>query len=225
MIEIVPPQLYSAFKSELLEMHRMRYEIFKERLDWEVPARNGMERDEFDDLSPTYFLAFDDDDDSLIGLWRLLPTTGPTMIGTTFAQLLDGHPLPSRPDFWEVSRLAIKVDSVELRSLRTLHSLNRTTFEMFCALIEFCLAEGIREVASVHDVVIARLLRRAGLIPYWQGNYHRIGKSRAVAGYFHATPELLDDVKHRGGIMSSVVQSSQWHLTAPSRTATTPLHV
>ena len=158
MIEIIPPHLYSVFKSELLEMHRMRYEVFKERLDWEVPAKNGIERDEFDDLSPTYFLAFDEEDESLVGLWRLLPTTGPTMIGTTFVQLLNGHPLPTRPDVWECSRLAIKFDSVELRSL---HSLNRTTFEMFCALIEFCLSEGISEIVSVYDVIIACCAVRA----------------------------------------------------------------
>jgi acyl homoserine lactone synthase len=37
-------------------MHALRYEVFRERLQWDVPCHDGRERDRFDALDPTYML-------------------------------------------------------------------------------------------------------------------------------------------------------------------------
>lgn len=187
----------------------MRYRVFKERLDWDVPVHAGLERDEFDDMDPTYILAFNGDD--VVGSWRLLPTTGPTMVGSVFSELLDGQRLPSRPDVWECSRFAVDCDRGRTDSLC---SVSNITCQIFCGLIEFCISERVREIVSVYDIGIARMLPRIGCLPHWQGRFQRIGKSKAVAGRFYATPELLEVVQQRVGIEGPVLRSSRLPLAA-----------
>ena len=74
-------------------MHRLRYRVFKERLDWDVQVSGDMEIDEFDALHPAYLLQRATDG-RIQGCVRLLPSTGPTMLRDTFPVLLDGAPPP-----------------------------------------------------------------------------------------------------------------------------------
>jgi N-acyl-L-homoserine lactone synthetase len=208
MIAIVPPRLYGAYKNELLEMHRQRCRVFRDRLGWDVPVRNGLERDEYDDLRPTYLLAFDDEQD-LAGSWRMLPTTGPNMLANTFPQLLDGEVMPSAPDVWECSRFA--VDSARGRT-ESLASMNRFTSEIICGLIEHSLSRGIREIITVCDILVARVLPRFGADPYWKGTFHPIGNTRALAVKFCIDEALLAKVKQRGNIVGSVLSTPPWKL-------------
>ena len=45
--------------ANLSEIFRIRHDVFKVRLDWNVVVHDGMERDHFDDLAPTYLFAQD----------------------------------------------------------------------------------------------------------------------------------------------------------------------
>lgn len=206
MIAIVPPRLYGVYQNDLLEMHRQRCRVFRDRLGWDVPVRNGMERDEYDDLRPTYLLAFDDDQ-GLAGSWRMLPTTGPNMLANTFPQLLDGQPTPAAPDIWECSRFAVDSPRGQTESLA---SMNRFTSEIICGLIEYSLSQGIREIVTVCDILVARVLPRFGADPYWKGIFHPVGKTRALAVKFRINDALLRKVKERGNIVGSVLCTPPW---------------
>src|SRR3546814_7307256 len=94
MIQLITPDRYGEFAHDLAEMYRLRYRVFKERLDWDVQVSGGMEMDEFDALHPAYLLQRRDSG-RIRGCVRLLPSTGPTMLGKTFAALLDGAPPPA----------------------------------------------------------------------------------------------------------------------------------
>src|SRR3546814_3773393 len=63
-----------------------------------------MGMDEFDALHLAYLLQRRDSG-RIRGCVRLLPSTGPTMLGKTFAALLDGAPPPADSAVWESSRL------------------------------------------------------------------------------------------------------------------------
>lgn len=89
--------------SELaMGMHRLRGRVFKERLDWDVSVRDGLEIDQYDTFKPTYLLALEKSD--VVGCVRLLPTTGRNMLADTFPVLLDGNPAPRAARIWESSR-------------------------------------------------------------------------------------------------------------------------
>lgn len=89
MIQLITFDRYGEFLDQLAEMHRLRYRVSKQRLDWDVQTSSDMEIDEFDALGPCYLLQRSADG-AVTGFVRLLPTTGPTMLHYTFGALLDG---------------------------------------------------------------------------------------------------------------------------------------
>ncbi|WSG93223.1 acyl-homoserine-lactone synthase (plasmid) [Rhizobium beringeri] len=94
-------------------------------------------RDQFDEIEPTYILALSDrDSDVVIGCARLLPTTGPTMLGQVFPQLLSTGPLGAHPLMIESSRFC--VDTACPREAGE-GALRDVTFGMFAGVLEWCL--------------------------------------------------------------------------------------
>lgn len=203
MIDCLTPADWHGRNHLLQDMHQLRCRVFKGRLDWEVSDENGFEWDTFDTLDPIYLLAHDDND-RLVGTWRMLPTTGPYMLRDVFPVLLDGTPAPASPTIWEGSRFAVDCDYVGRSGLG---AVSKVTSEIFCAVIELCLAHGVEEVVTVYDARIARLLPRIGCAPKWRSKVHRIGKTLTMAGRFDVNETVLERVRERGGIEGPVIRS------------------
>lgn len=208
MIDVITPEMYEGSRSLLSEMFRLRYRVFCERLEWEVHTKDGEERDEFDELGPTYFLARDLTG-HLTGAWRILPTTGPNMLRDTFPQLLEGQPVPVGDHVWEASRFAVDCGEGRCDSLAAISSV---TNELFCGLVEYCLEMGIRKIVTVYDIRVARLLPRIGCYPIWKTRPQRVGKTLALAGGFESSHTVLTELRDAGGITGSVIQSAPWNV-------------
>ena len=106
-IRIAPRKDFES--KELWEMYKLRARIFKDRMGWDIPILSGMEIDGYDALDP-YYMMIRDQENSLKGCWRALPTEGPYMLKDTFPELLHGAEAPSHPKVWELSRFAIEAD-------------------------------------------------------------------------------------------------------------------
>lgn len=192
------------------EMYRLRHRVFKERLGWDVDSANGLEIDQFDSERARYLLAYDDNE-NLSGTWRLLPTTGAYMLRDVFPQLLEGRPAPCSSMIWETSRFA--VDSVPGAGGGDdlgLNSPQQITRELFMGLVEFCIHNGVKQVYTVYDIRIARLLPRIGCRPFWQSRPQRVGKTTAIAGAFDTTSEVLERIRELAGIRHSVIRLAPW---------------
>lgn len=168
-------------KETLNAMFRFRHKVFYERLGWEVPIQNGIERDSYDELDPVYLVAKNQCGE-VEGCWRLLPTTGPYMLKDTFAQLLHGHEAPQDPTIWEMSRLAVLPSSSREHVQVTL---NAITFDLIRAVYEFSITNNIRQYVLVTSVAVERLLTRVGFPIHRLGNHkpQYIGKVLTVACY------------------------------------------
>jgi acyl homoserine lactone synthase len=149
---------YGEFHEDLTEMHRLRYRVFKERLDWEVETAGDMEVESFDALLPSYLL-LKGQSGSVTGCVRLLPSTEPTMLRDTFPDLLDGSTAPSRGDIWESSRFALD-DHKDAPAGE--HAVASPTYALFAGMVEFGLAHGLQKIVTVTDARMERILRRAG---------------------------------------------------------------
>jgi acyl homoserine lactone synthase len=99
MLQLITALSHAEFADDLAEMHRLRYRVFKERLDWDVRVTDGMEIDDFDALHPTYLLQRDRDN-HVCGCVRLLPTAGPNMLRDIFPALLQDEAIPSDIEIW-----------------------------------------------------------------------------------------------------------------------------
>lgn len=126
MMQLITADYYSNFIDAVTEMHRLRYRMFKERLDWDVQFSGDMEIDEFDALHPAYLIQRASDN-RVQGCVRLLPSTGPTMLRDTFPVLLDGAPAPISPAIWESSRFALDLQSDTPKGTRGLRSASSPT--------------------------------------------------------------------------------------------------
>ncbi len=159
-------------------MFKLRHEVFKQRLDWEVGSQNGRERDMFDDLDPVYIVC--EDEGEVLGTWRLLPTTKPYMLKDVFPELLYGQAAPEAPDVWEISRFAVSKRVVGNDSLGTIKRVTNLLLEQ---LFTFAAHRDIRQIVAVADVRFERILKRSGLLTHRYGPPLQIGVTRAISGY------------------------------------------
>lgn len=187
------------FHQEIEEMHRLRYRVFKGRLEWNVTCRDGMEFDQYDDLNPTYLLARGHEG-AVEGCIRMLPTEGPNMLRDTFPQLLNGAEAPCDPRIWESSRFALDINHGNQG-----RAISRSTAMLFAGVIEFGLAKGLNGIVTVTDLRVERILKRSGWPLERIGNPTPIGNTTAVAGYLPTTWETLDSVRKHGNLTGPVL--------------------
>lgn len=159
---------------ELWEMYRLRAKVFKERMGWDIPVLNGMEIDSYDELDPHY-LMIKENNQSVRGCWRLLPTEGPYMLRDTFPELLNGHAAPADAKTWELSRFAIETDGGEGFGFTNL------ALESMRSLFLFGERMGIERYVAVTTTAIERMMRRAGIVIERFGPPLQIGVEKTVA--------------------------------------------
>src|SRR5580700_8739794 len=92
------------------QVYGMRYKVFHERLGWDVRCRDGKEQDQYDDFRSTYVIAHDEQD-QVLGTWRLRSTAAAYMLKDVFPQLLGNEPPPCSDHVWEITRFAIDAQS------------------------------------------------------------------------------------------------------------------
>lgn len=196
MIQLITPPSYGEFSHTLVEMHRLRYRVFKLRMAWDVQTSGDMEIDEFDALHPAYLTQVSEGG-QVQGSVRLLPTLGPTMLRDTFPALLEGQPAPSTPLIWESSRFAIDVAADAPKGD---HGITCAAYELFAAMVEFGLSRRLTDIVTVTDVRMERILRRAGWPLRRVGNPSTIGNTLAVAGYLAISGQILAHLRKAGGL-------------------------
>ena len=183
-------------------MHRLRGRVFKERLDWDVSVSNGLEIDQYDAFKSTYLLALEQSE--LVGCVRLLPTTGRNMLADTFPVLLDGHAAPKAVRIWESSRFCVDTKNV---ATSVENGLREATFLLFAAMIEWGQERDLQAIATVTDLRMERILRRAGWHLDRLGTPRQIGVTKAVAGLLPITNDALGASRAAGKISGRAIDA------------------
>jgi N-acyl-L-homoserine lactone synthetase len=191
---------YGANLSLLMGMHRLRRKVFKDRLDWSVSTTGDLEMDRYDTLDATYLVVADRS--AVLGCVRMLPTTGPNMLANTFPELLDGGAAPCSDLIAESSRFCV---DTELTDTTTDGGLRQATFMLFAAMLEWGDARGLSSIATVTDLRMERILRRAGWTLQRLGAPQRIGATVALAGLLPIEQGALDAIRRNGGLTGPVL--------------------
>ena len=147
------------------EVARYRYDVFVGRLGWDLPCAPGYDQDQFDVAEAVHVVA-NDDADRILGYARLLPTTGPYLLGSLFPELLGGQQPPSDPSIWELSRYtatdtrpgvaASRHAEVVVGKLVLLEAI-RAAVQRGAGSIVFCTTVAIERLAMRWGVDIRRL--------------------------------------------------------------------
>jgi acyl homoserine lactone synthase len=96
-------------KEELTQAYRLRHRVFAENLRWVPQTEDGQEMDMYDLWAVT--VGVFGRDGVLLGMARLLPSTGEFMLGNEFGALLPrDYVLRKEQDTAEITRLAVNPD-------------------------------------------------------------------------------------------------------------------
>lgn len=183
----------STSENDLEAMFRLRYEVFHEKLGWDVQASNGLERDHYDDLEQVTYIMGKTAEGSIDACWRLLPTTGPYMLKDTFAQLLHGQKAPEAVDTWELSRFAVATS----RTATDNAAFGPISMALMKESARFAHERGITRYVTVTTPPMERMLRQQGLHVYRMGPSVRIGVAVAVALVIEVDHQTLQAVGYR----------------------------
>lgn len=128
----------------LRSMYAARKSVFVDLLGWDVPVLEGQyEIDQFDGPQTLYLIAAEPDGTHL-GSMRLLPTSGPTLLGDIFDFLCEAGP-PASQAVWEISRFCLSRD---LRAAQRRQVRNR----LVTMAARFALDNGIERYCCVADM-------------------------------------------------------------------------
>lgn len=207
MIKLIQGSAAPSNRQLFEQMYRMRARVFGERLGWDVTVVDGQERDEFDDCNPLYGIALSTCGRDVVGCFRLLQTTGPTMLGSVFRELLPPDLSIRSPLVWESTRFC--VDTERAHELGD-HGLNNLTGRLLGAVYETGMLAGLSHIVTVIDVRMERVMRRAGCPMERLAPPKRIGNVDTLAALVPTDKEAVRSIHERNGIQEWSLDRDQF---------------
>jgi acyl homoserine lactone synthase len=204
MIEIM--QSGQAGKTlSLIEMHRLRKMIFKDRMEWDIEISNdGLEIDDYDLPEAVYFLVRDEQRRA-VGTWRILPSGSPSMIRNLWPKFLEDLAMPQTPYIWEASRFG--VHAYETEDYRHTHQVSHVTVKLIWALIKTCLIADITHIYTLYNPQVGRSVKRIGFIPEIVSKTLPIDGKPAIVGRFRMDEEALSRIETITGYKGSLSEN------------------
>lgn len=197
MIEII--QAGQGGKTDsLIEMHRVRKFIFKDRMGWDLDISNeGLEVDNYD-LPETVYILARDHRKRVSGVWRMLPSTSPSMIRDLWPDFLDDFPMPQNFQTWEVSRFG--VHSYEKDRRKSVLNFNDITAKLITGLVTVCNMAGIRDIYTMYNPQVGRAVSRTGFVASETSLEIPVEGKASVVGRFRTDKRMLEDVQMKTGV-------------------------
>lgn len=195
MVVVVTAAARARYADLLADMHRHRRRVFIDRFGWELPVtEDGLEVDQFDTEAAVYLLALGPDQ-RLIGSLRLLPSTGPHLLGDIFPRLCDAG-VPRGDGVWEVSRFCTDPDLKDPRLARKL---------LLVALVEFALLHEVFRFTCVTHLLGLQQLVGIGWDARPLGLPQADGEDMIGALAIDITPETLGLLRRQAGFSGPVL--------------------
>ena len=158
------------------DIFKLRKRIFVDQYDWDVPARDGLETDEFDGGQTLYCAQFRNGE--LIGSFRAIRTDRPYMARDKFPFLAQTTDYPTRVDAYEITRFGV-VNSV---------GQHEDALALYSAMFWFAHTRSAASLVAIADLTYERFLRTLGVRTARYGEPRVVGQTRggtpieAVAG-------------------------------------------
>jgi len=199
MIHIVTAENHKLYEKELVEHHRIRYDIYVRENQWKnLKVDDGHESDQFDNDDTIYLLAIEDG--HVVGGSRFVPTIKPHLLSEVFPSLAEVRGVPRSPDIFEWTRLFAVAEKRDRNA-----PAGSVTGKILCGGLEFLLGE---EATGFTLVTEAWWLARTHS---WGWKLSPLGMPALidgewlVASFVPTDQETLRATRHRYGIEESVI--------------------
>src|SRR6516165_4236970 len=189
MIVVIEQYNAGNYAHLLDQMFRLRARVFHDRLKWDVRVEDGRERDKYDDEGPVYIIYADEAGQRVKGSLRLLPTTGPTVLGDIFADTLPDAIGLSAPTIWECTRFCVEDGGSTHRQLVA-------SGILIAALGDVAIKAEIESVLGNFDSTMLRLYRRIGCEVEVLGSTRRYGRP-VYLGLFPISEPIIGRIKKK----------------------------
>lgn len=147
------------YADALEQQFRLRHQIFVDELGWGALRRSdGREVDQFDTDHSIYLLGIEQGDRVVAGT-RLGPTLEPHLLADVFPHAAAQRGVPLAPDIYDWTRIFV------VPSRRGENRPCRAAGTIKAAVLEYCLAQGIRQVTGLGEPYWIPALTKLGWKP------------------------------------------------------------
>ncbi|MCL9773843.1 acyl-homoserine-lactone synthase [Vibrio methylphosphonaticus] len=161
-------------EKQKMEMHRLRYDVFIERLQWSIETQGQLDIDEYDRPDSKYIII--EYGNKVAACWRLLQTNGVYMLNNTFPDLLQGEVFNDK-SIVELTRFAVDREIAKQAS-----HINFTSM-LFYLVVQYAIEQGYSEYVTLTSTGIERIMRKIGIpsCRIGDGKVHLLDTTRSVA--------------------------------------------
>lgn len=157
------------------KLFRARYETFVVNRCWSLPARNGLEIDQYDTDQAVYFIDIDETG-HLQGAVRLTPTLSASLTADYYPHLSDGGTALRDPFVYEGTRYIATPREKTPKNNRIVKA------RILGAMTEWAWAFGVRHVQTVIDAALLRSFQKVNSQTIALGAAHPYGGGKGVPG-------------------------------------------
>ena len=149
MAEVIRFEDRQAYADTLQDMYEQRYDVFVNRMGWDIPGiEPNYDKDAFDTDETLYLIERHPNTGEVVASARFNPTTSPYMLSKVFKRYCQFEPIPRAPEIWELSRLVYDWKRLSRDELADL----RPRFRL--AMIECCVNEGIDAIVWLSSLQV-----------------------------------------------------------------------
>jgi acyl-homoserine lactone synthase len=207
MLHVVTSENRHLYADQLEQSFRLRYQVFVKERKWQNLTRpDERDIDQFDDDNAINLLAIEGDEQKVVGGSRLVPTTGPYLLPDVFPSLAT-LPIPRGPNVFEWGRLYVAPARREGHGMRRT-ALSRTSCLIMAGVVEYCLEEGIDQLAVVSEMYLLPRFMQLGLHPKPLGLPETIEGVATLAYTLKPSDAALHNIKVIHGFDGPVVKKN-----------------
>lgn len=195
VLTLISPETRKYHQSDLIEMHQMRFEVFCQKMKWNLPSINGLEIDQFDHNCAYYLLYRPSESQPIHSSIRIIPTTSPNLTTDIFGNMIKQKKyVKSIPSRWEISRFAI---NPSFDAKKHYSEIRIGTSMISLGLLEFGLGKNISEYITISMPHIERVLRMLGWPLHRIGEETTVDNTIAIPGYLEVSQDNLEILKNK----------------------------
>lgn len=190
-VHVVTSKNRHLFTDRLDEYFHWRYQIYVKAKGWCAENASEREVDQFDHDDAFYLLGYQNG--RFCSGTRLMPSSGPTLLRDVFPHLAAMKGLPNAPEWADWTRM-FTVPGARGSG----HS--GVTGAMCCAVMEYCVSEGIRWVGGVQEAYWLPRWADFGWEVQALGLPEVIAGSSTLAAFMRVSEQGLEDARAATGV-------------------------
>lgn len=198
MFTLIQADHHNQQASLLKATFKLRKKVFFDQLNWDVPVAGDQEFDEYDNDKAQYLVWCCDDQETVYGVVRLIPTSAPTLLFDVFDRTHDNDRSLVSDGTYEGTRMCLDEDMIA-QDFPTLAPGEGFTL-MLLALCETGLSTGIQRLVSNFEPAMSRIYKRAGLKYHMHGKADGYGLRPVCCASFDVNPSVLQEMRQKMGI-------------------------